>query len=336
MLLRTTFPAYLWSEHTERYLCSEVRYEASSSDYHHMPPLLPPLLLGNVTLTGGVGFHHLSIYRCTEDENQRGDGESGLCTSPTPRGCDEMLFTYTSSSTASLPPRDVSFLPSKRLVLQLHTRRETARGQLVSVSVSTAIAPAHVPVVQFVEIGARRDWGGVRARVQGECPASCRQTQSSPVRVRYLILHSHHAADRNCWSTSSLSSCGFARNSVSRVDVDVGAREAVRLSCTFARPARLGTNSTDQMCFAYALVDRVATWPAHCWTSDTEKTCHGVTASQSGVLPRPLSWTTEVGQKDLGLDSWHATRTLWPYPREALHRGNSYPHRRGACCVPEE
>lgn len=300
MLLHTTFSTSLWSEQTERYLCSEVWYDSHQ-----------PLFLGNVTLTGGVGFHHLSIYRCMEagksGDTEENTVESGYCTFPTPRGCEEMLFAYTSSSTTSLPPRDVSFLPSARLVVQLHTRREKAHGQVVSVFISTTFAPTHVPVMRFVEIGARRDWGGLRSHVQGHCPASCRR---SPGRVRYLILHSHHAADRNCWSTSSLSSCGFARNSVSRVDVDVGAREDVRLSCTFAKPAKLGTNSTDQMCFAYALVDRAAAWPVHCWTSDTEETCHEVTASQSGVLPRPLSWTTEVGQKDLGPDSWHATRTL--------------------------
>ena len=260
-MIRAAFASTHWLKTAEVYLCAELDY---------MAPLVP-VHLGPVDVTGGVGYHHVSVYRCHVNGAAR--SWSGPCESPTPRGCEEMLFTYTSSAPASLPPRDVSFLPSKRLVVQLHTRREAMLWEgPVSVSIPATLAPSHIPVVQFVEIGARRDWGGARLHVEGRCPPSCRHMR--PSRVHYLILHSHHPEDRNCISTPTLSSCGFARNAVARVDLDVGARDDVRLSCTFARPASLGTNSTDQMCFAYALVDRTSESPYHCWSSDTEETCH--------------------------------------------------------------
>lgn len=254
-MITAQFPPQLFTG-SETYACA----------YANAPYAGVPLRLQRAVVNDA--YHHLALYRCPALRRDEAllQPPWECSRAPTVPGCEEMLYTYASRMEHSAAPKDVAFLATDVVMVQLHTNG--GRG-VRSVSVTTERAPPHLPTVRYVEIGPRLDWGGPRHDVSGRC--TCHATAAQ---ARYLTLHTHNAADKICFDAANRTTCvgkDHPHNAVRPFHVTIPADGEMRLRCRFAHPSRLGVWTTDEMCFAYLLVDRTAPWPIHCW--DGERRC---------------------------------------------------------------
>ena len=258
--LSVSFSSHLWDLNEENYLCAFTRLPASTF-----------ASLGRLTVHGIGSYHHLSLYMCSS-EVLVNTYMPCTTTVPTVYGCEEMLYTFSASGKGARPPEDVHFGIPKLIMFQLHTMSGLS-PTANSVSVSISMLPPRGPLVRFVEIGPRRDWGGLKMSVAGKCEC----TRADNATVYYVVLHAHRKTDTVCLSIPETRTLCAPRDTPFNVVVPwhvskLRSSSSPHLVCHFPVPSRLGVRSDDEMCFAYMLVES-RSWPYHCWSSSTERTC---------------------------------------------------------------
>jgi len=247
-----------WLTANETYICAPIYMHGGSK----LASLGHPVVVG-------VKYHHLSIYRCLSATPSHRDARCDA----TPTGCEEMLFTFASASSDSNAPENVHFDIPRHMLLQLHVELATDTRKATETRNATVYIPLRRPLgpmVRFIEIGPRRDWGGAQRRITGSCECA----NQLPSFAQYLILHAHHRAISVCVHIAS----GYEMCAPRDVPLNAIVRfrhenvSRLHLACYFSSPSRLGVHSVDEMCFAYVLMN-APSWPYHCWTSPREQTC---------------------------------------------------------------